>query len=75
MTPSQTKRAEHKEKFRKIGAAITAMKPALDRDYTTGEESRFDFVVAAAQDPQLSSRYFGPQYKTWQLERTTRKDD
>ena len=75
MTPSQINRANHKEKFRKIGAAISAMKVDLDRDYTTGEESRFHFVVAAADDPKLSSHYFGPQYRTWQLERTTRKDD
>jgi hypothetical protein len=73
-----TKNAERREKFKKLGAAITALKKQGDPDapdYFTGRESEFEHVIRAVADKNLNSRFPGaPQTRTWQLERTIPKD-
>lgn len=64
-----TKNAERREKFRKLGKAISAI-----RDYYTGEDCQFEIKSRAVQDRDLSSILFGPRMKTQQFERTVKHD-
>lgn len=69
------KRAQRREKFRKIGEALSAMKPIGDpdvNDYFTGKPSKFHVTAGASDlDQRIDIRY-GPTMKTPQWVRTTR---
>jgi hypothetical protein len=65
VTPSQKKRIERQEKFRKIHEAL--------RDYYSGMESQFEIKGKAVRDPKFSSGFEGPKMKTQQWERTAKE--
>ena len=68
LTPSQAKRAAHKAAFATIGQAITAQ-AWRDR---VGEHN-FQIKIKPVEDKDISSRLFGPQFRTQQFERTSKR--
>jgi hypothetical protein len=73
LTKSQQKRAEHKEKFKKIGAALSTLSvnQIAWRDHLG--DHQFKVVSKAIEDKSISSRMYGPQMKSQQFIRTVRK--
>lgn len=67
-----TKNAERREKFRKIGQAISKIGDPNAPDYETGRDSQFEIKGKAVRDRALS-HVVGPKLKTQQWERTIKK--
>jgi hypothetical protein len=73
LTKSQQKRADHKEKFKRIGAALNTLSvnQIAWRDHLG--DHQFKVVSKSIEDKAVSSRMYGPQTKSQQFIRTVRK--
>lgn len=74
MAKPSPKTEARREKFRKIGQAISAMKigdPDVP-DYHTGRDSRFHMARYDSHDKDLHEIPLGPQFKTPQWQRTVK---
>lgn len=75
MLKYNSKKLERREKFRKIGAAITKLGDPNVNDYHTGAESSFQIKRGPSHtEDGVKPIVGGPQFKTPQWERTIRSE-